>query len=83
MTTLVEHLVRHIMDNMAEPRHATMREQGLMFWRDHYGQKFADDLVKGVEAAWFKKGLPGAPFPLAGLLSQAANTGEANAHLSR
>ena len=56
MTTLTEHLVRHVMDNMAEPRHATLRERGLFFWREHYGQKFADDIVKGVEAAWVKKG---------------------------
>lgn len=72
MTTLVEHLTRHVMDNMSEPRQASLRDEGLIFWRNHYGEKFADDLAKRVKAAWIKKGLPGAPFPLADLLNQTA-----------
>jgi hypothetical protein len=83
MTAVAEYLSHHVMANMSLPRHASMREKNLALWGETYGEKTAAEIVKSVEAAWSKKGLPGAPFPFAGLLSKTANTGEANAHLSR
>ena len=72
----------HVMRHLTHARQSNLRQLCYMEWVKKYGQSEADKIVTLVEKEWTKKGLPGAPFPLAGLLSKTATTGESNAHLS-